>query len=100
MAKTHTRPWDPAEHLQTEEDVAAYLQAAAEEGDPDLMAAALDDVTRAAALRETPEGKAEPGGVVGSYIREEPKGTKGGYDSRPSAAVEQPESEDEVDSGV
>ena len=25
MAKTQTRPWDPAEHLETEEDMAAYL---------------------------------------------------------------------------
>ena len=99
MAKTHTRPWDPAEHLQTEEDVDAYLDAAAEEDDPDLMAAALDDVARAAVLRETREGKAEPGGVVGSYIREEPGGMEGGYGSRPNAAVEQPESGDEVDSG-
>ena len=33
MEKTPTRPWDPAEHLETEEDMAAYLSAALEEGD-------------------------------------------------------------------
>ena len=33
MAKTQTRPWDPAEHLETEEDMAAYLNVAVEEGD-------------------------------------------------------------------
>ena len=28
MAKATTRIWDPAEHLQSEEDMAAYLEAA------------------------------------------------------------------------
>jgi probable addiction module antidote protein len=41
MAKTITTPWDPADHLQNEEDMAAYLEAALEEGDPALVAAAL-----------------------------------------------------------
>ena len=30
--KTKTKIWDPAEHLETEEDMAAYLDAALEEG--------------------------------------------------------------------
>ena len=47
MARTTTLPWDPAEHLETEEDMAAYLEAALEEGDPSLVAAALDDIARA-----------------------------------------------------
>ena len=34
MAKTVTTPWDPAEHLQTDADMAAYLEAALAEGDP------------------------------------------------------------------
>ena len=47
MASTlKTRPWDPAEHLETEEDIAAYLEAAFEEGDPFLIAAALGDIAR------------------------------------------------------
>lgn len=49
MAKkpeTFTR-WDAADHLKTEEDIAAYLEACAEENDPALMAAALGDVARA-----------------------------------------------------
>ena len=37
MAKTQTRPWDPAEHLETEEDMAAYLSVALEEGDLGLI---------------------------------------------------------------
>lgn len=38
MARTKVRPWDPAEHLVTEEDMAAYLEAALEEGDAALVA--------------------------------------------------------------
>ena len=45
MADTQTRPWDPAEHL--EEDMAAYLDAALEEGNPELIAATLGDIDRA-----------------------------------------------------
>ena len=50
MAKTtRTRPWDAAEHLETEEDMAAYLEAALQEGDTALVAAALGDIARAKA---------------------------------------------------
>ena len=41
MPKTVTTIWDPAEHLKTGEDMAAYLEAALEEGDSALVAAAL-----------------------------------------------------------
>ena len=47
MAKTQTRPWDPAEHLDTEEDMAAYLNVALEEGDLSLIMATLGDIARA-----------------------------------------------------
>ncbi len=47
MTKTQTRPWDPAEHLETEEDMAAYLNVALEEGDLSLIMAALGDIARA-----------------------------------------------------
>ena len=47
MAKTHTRPWDAMDYLETEEDIVAYLEAAFEDGDPRLIAAALGDVARA-----------------------------------------------------
>ena len=36
MLKTKTRIWDPAEHLITDEDMAAYLEAALQEGDSAL----------------------------------------------------------------
>jgi len=62
MAKTQTQPWDPAEHLENKEDMAAYLEAALEEGDPALVAAALGDIARAKGMaqiaRETGLGRA------------------------------------------
>jgi len=47
MTKTTTRLWDPVEHLQSDEDMAAYLEAALEEGDASLFAAAHGDIARA-----------------------------------------------------
>ena len=47
MGKTRTRPWDPAEHLETEQDMAAYLNVALEEGDLSLIMATLGDIARA-----------------------------------------------------
>ena len=44
---TRTRVWDAAEHLKSDEDIAAYLNAAFEDGDPALIAAALGDIARA-----------------------------------------------------
>jgi probable addiction module antidote protein len=52
MPKIATKPWDPAEHLKTEEDMAAYLEAALEEGDPALVAAALGDIARAKGMTQ------------------------------------------------
>jgi probable addiction module antidote protein len=52
MEKTETFPWDPAEHLETDEDMAAYLEAALEDGDPNLVAAALGDIARAKGMTQ------------------------------------------------
>jgi probable addiction module antidote protein len=52
MAKTRTKKWDAAEHLKTDEDMAAYLEAALEENDPVLVAAALGDIARAKGMSE------------------------------------------------
>jgi len=61
MAKTRTRPWDAAGHLASSDDVAAYLEAALEEGDVALIAAALGDIARARGMagvaRETGLGR-------------------------------------------
>jgi probable addiction module antidote protein len=58
-----TRPWDTAEHLDTPEEIAAYLEAAFEEGDPAFYAHALGVVARAtrpASADRADQGKAPP----------------------------------------
>jgi probable addiction module antidote protein len=61
MATTKTHPWDAAHYLETDEDMAAYLEAALEENDPGLVAAALGDIARAKGMtqiaRETGLGR-------------------------------------------
>jgi probable addiction module antidote protein len=47
MGKTKTRTWNVTDHLKTKADIVAYLEAALEEGDAALFAAALGDVARA-----------------------------------------------------
>jgi DNA-binding phage protein len=42
-----TTLWDPSEYLDSPASVAAYLEAAFEDGDAALTAAALDDIVRA-----------------------------------------------------
>lgn len=50
--KAKIRTWDPAEHLITDEDMAAYLEAALQEGDSALIAAALGDIARAKGMTQ------------------------------------------------
>ena len=50
--KTKTIAWDSAAHLETEEDIAAYLDAVLEEGDPALVAHAIGIVARARGMSE------------------------------------------------
>jgi probable addiction module antidote protein len=47
-----TRPWDTAEHLESAEDMAAYLDAALEDGDAVLVVAALGDIARARGMTQ------------------------------------------------
>lgn len=54
MARQTTR-WDAAETLKTKDDIAAYLDAVLEDGDPDLLKAALGDVARAKGMSEIAE---------------------------------------------
>jgi len=59
--KVKTMPWDASEHLKTEEDMAAYLEAAIEDGDPVVISAAIGDIARAKGMsqiaRETGLGR-------------------------------------------
>ncbi|WP_024970805.1 addiction module antidote protein [Microcystis aeruginosa] len=61
MNTIQTYPWDAAEHLETKEDIAAYLEAAFEEGDSSLVVAALGDIARSKGMthiaRETGLGR-------------------------------------------
>ena len=47
-----TTLWDPAEYLSSSAAVAAYLEAAFEDGDPALIATALGDVARAQGMTQ------------------------------------------------
>ena len=47
-----TRPWDVVEHLETEEDITAYLEAVLDDGDPALVSAALGDIARSRGMTE------------------------------------------------
>jgi probable addiction module antidote protein len=44
--------WDAAAHLKTEEDIAAYLEAALEDGDSTVIAMALGDIARARGMTQ------------------------------------------------
>lgn len=50
--KLETLPWDAAEHLETNEDMIAYLDAALEDGDPGLIVAVLGDIARAKGMTQ------------------------------------------------
>ena len=45
--KTRTTAWNVAEHLKTKEEREAYLNAAFEDGDASVIAAALGDIAKA-----------------------------------------------------
>ena len=47
LAKAKTSPWDMADHVQSDEDMIAYLEAALEEGDPALVTATIGHIARA-----------------------------------------------------
>ncbi len=52
MAKTKTEPYDAAEYLETTEDMAAYLEAALEDGDPRVVVHALGTIARARGMSQ------------------------------------------------
>ncbi len=54
--KPSTRPFDLAEHLRSEEDIAAYLSIVIEEGEPGELAHALGIVARARGMAQVAEG--------------------------------------------
>lgn len=50
-----TRAWDVAEHLDGPDAIAAYLEAAFEDGDTQVIAAAIGDVARARGMTSLSE---------------------------------------------
>lgn len=52
MARTRTQPFDAADYLKSEDDMVAYLEAALEEDDPRVVAAALGDIARAKGMSQ------------------------------------------------
>lgn len=47
-----TKRWDPAEHLNSDEAIVAYVDAVLEDGDPALITAALGDIARARGMSQ------------------------------------------------
>lgn len=52
MSKLRTKTWDVSDYLKTPKDIAGYLEAVLEDGDPTLVAAALGDVARARGMSQ------------------------------------------------
>lgn len=54
MTELKLRKWDSSEHLQTEEDIASYLETCIEEagGDAAFIAKAIGNVTKARGMRQ------------------------------------------------
>jgi probable addiction module antidote protein len=52
MTAIPTLPWNTEDHLETAEDIAAYLEAVFEDGDPELIAHALGAVARSKGMTE------------------------------------------------
>jgi probable addiction module antidote protein len=44
--KLKTTKWDAVDYLKTDEDMAAYLEAAMEDGDPAVIATAIGNIKR------------------------------------------------------
>jgi probable addiction module antidote protein len=55
-SKIKTIPWDSVAYLKTDEDIANYLDAVFEDGDPALVAAAFGDVARAKGMTQIAQG--------------------------------------------
>ena len=64
--KTMTTEWKITEHLQTREEREAYLNAAFEDGDPEVISAALGDIAEAEGLANV----AQKTGIASENLKE------------------------------
>jgi probable addiction module antidote protein len=51
-AKTQTTPFDPAEYLDNEEVIAAYLSEAIQSGEPELMLSVIGNIAKARGMTQ------------------------------------------------
>jgi DNA-binding phage protein len=58
--RARTTLFDPVDYLQCKEDMAAYLEAAQEEGDPKLITSVLKDIARARERLRQPPARPAP----------------------------------------
>ena len=100
MATVETIPWDPADTIETRQDVADYLEAVYEEDDPGLILdAVLDDIKRASRRYGL---AAKWGGIdspIGAYIREESEKSLESYRSQPNNLREDANTEEDTARG-
>lgn len=59
MMGLDTTRWNAADHLDSKEAMLAYLEAVFEDGDPALIAAALNDVAQAKGMTGNPQLKSD-----------------------------------------
>ncbi len=52
QGKIKTTKWDVVDHLKTDEDMAAYLEAAMEDGHPAVIGAAIGNIARAKGMTQ------------------------------------------------
>jgi probable addiction module antidote protein len=83
-----TSRWDAADSLETKEDIAAYLDAVLEDGDPDLLKAALGDIARAKGMTEI--AQAAGLGRANLYKALSPEGKPGVRNGRQSPESPRP----------
>ena len=99
MAEIEILPWDPADNLETEEDIAACLEAEYEDYDLDLMAEVMDSIARSKAGMGLSKKWAGPDGLIGAYVREESRKSLESYRSQPNNLREDANQEEDVARG-
>ena len=52
MENMQTREWDPAEFIETKEDVQAFIEAALEENDPELLFKTIGYIARSKGMAQ------------------------------------------------
>ena len=71
IRRTDSYPWDAADYLESKEDIAAYLEVALEDGDPDLMVAVLEDIARSKGMSQlTHDSGLNPENILQSLANE------------------------------